>query len=58
MILALAFLAGAGLGAWRARRRGGTPADVAQYGLAHGLAFLVAAAAIALVAALAGFSPS
>lgn len=57
MILAFAFLAGAGLGAWRAKRRGGAPADMVQYGLAHGLAFLVGAAALALVAALAGYAP-
>ena len=57
MILILAFLAGAATGALRARKRGGTTADMVQYGLAHGLAGVVLAAAIALIAALAGYSP-
>jgi hypothetical protein len=57
MILVLAFLIGAVVGARRARQRGGGTADMVQYGLAHGLAFLVAAAALALVAGLAGFAP-
>lgn len=49
MILALAFLAGAGLGALRARRAGGGAADMAQYAAAHGFAALVAVAALALI---------
>ncbi len=57
MTLALAFLAGCALGAWRARARGGATADMVQWGLAHGLAFLAAGAALALVAALFGYSP-
>lgn len=57
MILLLAFIAGVVLGVRRARLRGGATADMVQYGLAHGLAFLVGAAALALVAALAGYSP-
>lgn len=57
MVLILAFLAGAAVGAWRARGRGGSTADMVQYGLAHGLAALVAAAALALIAALAGYAP-
>ena len=57
MALILAFLAGGALGAWRARARGGGTGDMVQWGLAHGLAFLVAAAALALVAALAGYAP-
>lgn len=58
MILTLSFLAGCGVGAWRARQRGGATADLVQWGLAHGLAFLVAAAALALVAGLAGLPPA
>jgi hypothetical protein len=57
MILVLAFAAGVVLGVARARQRGGTRADQVQYGLAHGFAALVGVAAIALVLALAGFSP-
>lgn len=57
MILFLAFAAGFALGALRARRRGGSAADMVQYGFAHGLAGLVLAAALALIAALAGFAP-
>lgn len=57
MILILAFLAGFVFGAMRARRRKGSTADIVQYGFAHGLAFMVAAAGVALIAALAGYSP-
>lgn len=57
MILIFAFILGAGLGALRARRRGGNRADVVQYALAHGVAALVLTAGVALIAALAGFSP-
>lgn len=57
MILILAFGAGCAFGWTRAARRGGVRADQIQYALAHGFAFLVAAAAVALIAALAGFSP-
>ncbi|SEA15066.1 hypothetical protein [Rubrimonas cliftonensis] len=56
MILILAFLAGAALGAFRAKSRGGSVGDMAQYGIAHGFAGLVAAAAVALFAALTGLS--
>ena len=52
MILILAFLAGAALGVIRARRRGGTLADQAQYGLAHGFAVLVAVAFASLISAM------
>lgn len=57
MILILAFFAGFLFGVVRARARGGSTADLAQYGFAHGLAGVVLAAAVALVAALAGYSP-
>ena len=57
MILVLAFLAGAALGVWRARARGGTVADQAQYGLAHGFAVLVATAFVALLLGLFGYAP-
>jgi len=43
MITLAAGLAGAALGAWRARQRGGTGADMAQYGAAHGIAFALVA---------------
>lgn len=49
MILALAFLAGAGLGAFRAKRAGGGSADIAQYAAAHGFAALVATALLAVL---------
>jgi hypothetical protein len=57
MILLLAFIAGFVFGWRRAARRNGSRADRVQYGLAHGLAFLVGAAMLALIAALAGYSP-
>ena len=57
MILILAFCAGAALGVLRARRRGGTLADQAQYGLAHGFAVLVAVAFLSLIAGLFGYAP-
>ncbi|PIP98350.1 MAG: hypothetical protein COW75_00150 [Rhodobacterales bacterium CG18_big_fil_WC_8_21_14_2_50_71_9] len=57
MILIIAFILGVALGAVRARRRGGNRADIVQYGLAHGVAALVLTAGVALIAALAGFSP-
>ncbi len=56
MILILAFLAGAALGAFRAKARGGSVGDMVQYGFAHGFAGLVAAAAVALFAGLSGLS--
>jgi len=57
MILIVAFILGAALGALRASRRGGNRADMVQYALAHGVAALVLTAGAALIAALAGFSP-
>ena len=43
MIVVAAAILGAGFGAWRARTRGGTRADMAQYGAAHGIAFAILA---------------
>lgn len=57
MILILAFLAGAALGVFRARARGGNRADQVQYGLAHGFAGLVLVAVFALMAGLFGLTP-
>lgn len=57
MILVLAFAAGFGLGWTRADRRGGALADRLQWGAAHGFAFLLAAAVLALVLGFAGLSP-
>lgn len=57
MILLIAFIAGAALGVLRARRRGGNRADLVQYGLAHGFAAAILAAAAALIFGLAGVSP-
>lgn len=57
MILILAFAAGVALGVQRARKRGGTRADQIQYGLAHGFAGLVLAAALSLFLGFAGLSP-
>ncbi len=39
MIVIAGALIGAALGAWRARARGGKPADMVQYGAAHAIAF-------------------
>lgn len=57
MTLIVAFILGALLGGFRARRRGGDRADVAQYALAHGVAAAVLVAAAALALGLAGLSP-
>jgi hypothetical protein len=38
MIVIAGFLVGASWGAWTARRRGGTPADMAQYAAGFGIA--------------------
>jgi hypothetical protein len=43
MIELAAAAAGAGLGAWRARRRGGNRLDMAQYGAAHAILFALVA---------------
>ena len=39
MIVIVAALFGAALGAYRAHARGGSRADMAQYGIAHAIAF-------------------
>ena len=39
MIVLAALVLGAGLGAWRAKKRGGNRLDIAQYAAAHGIAF-------------------
>ncbi|MEM0934981.1 MAG: hypothetical protein AAF646_15320 [Pseudomonadota bacterium] len=54
MVVIAAALFGAALGAWRARARGGSRADMVQYGAAHAIAFglLGLFAAIALDAYL------
>lgn len=57
MILLIAFIAGVALGVLRARNRCGSRADMAQYGLAHGFAAAILAAAGALAFGLAGVSP-
>lgn len=41
MIVLAAALFGAALGAYRARARGGSRADMAQYGTAHAIAFAI-----------------
>lgn len=58
MMLLLAFVVGAALGAVRAHRRGGARADMVQYGLAHGFAAAVLLAAGALTLGLFGVSPA
>jgi hypothetical protein len=39
MIVIAGLLLGAGWGVWTAKRRGGTPADMAQYAAGFGIAF-------------------
>ena len=41
MIVLAGLLAGAAWGAWLARRRGGTRADIAQYAAGFGIAFAI-----------------
>jgi hypothetical protein len=43
MIVLAAAIIGAAFGAWRARTRGGSRADMAQYGAGHGIAFAIVA---------------
>ncbi len=57
MVLTLAFLAGFAIGWRRAATRGGTVADRAQYGLAHGFAGVLIMAVAALLLGFAGLSP-
>jgi hypothetical protein len=54
MIFPLAFLLGAVVGWRRAGRRGGDRLDQLQYGAAHGIAFALAAFALALLASRLG----
>ncbi len=41
MIYTIAGLFGIALGAWRAKKRGGNLADMAQFAAGHGIAFLL-----------------
>ena len=41
MIVILGLVLGAALGAWRAKKRQGTTADMIQYGAAHAIAFML-----------------
>lgn len=41
MIVLAGALAGAAYGAWLARKRGGTRADIAQYAAGYGIAFAI-----------------
>lgn len=50
MIVALVTLLGAALGVISARRRGGEPLDMAQYGAAYGIVFGLLAFAASLIA--------
>lgn len=49
MIYSIAGLFGIALGAARAKKRGGNWADIAQYAVAHGIAFLLAGFIITLI---------
>ena len=55
MILPVAFLLGGLLGWNRAAKRGGSTADKLQYGVTHGIAFLLAALLVTLLADMIGF---
>lgn len=48
MIYTFAGLFGVLLGAWRAKKRGGNLADIAQYAAGHGIAFLLIGFVISL----------
>ncbi len=50
MILPIAFVIGMALGWQRATRRGGDRLDKWQYGVAHGIAFTLAALALTILA--------
>lgn len=45
-----AFVIGALIGAWRARKMGGTGLDMLQYGFAHGLALFLFALILTVIA--------
>lgn len=49
MFVMAALICGAALGAWRAKSRGGTGFDIAQYAAIHGLFFAVAAIFITVI---------
>ncbi len=52
MIVIVAALAGAILGAFNAKRRGGKAADMAQYAIAHAIIFALLAYLAAIIARL------
>jgi len=43
VLVLLALVVGAGLGAWRAKRRGGKGLDMAQYAVAHAIPLMLVA---------------
>lgn len=49
MIYTIAGLLGIVLGAWRAKKRGGNAADMAQFAVAHCIAFLLLGFIITLI---------
>lgn len=49
MIYTIAGLFGVALGAFRAKKRGGNLADMAQFAAAHGIAFLLVGFVITLI---------
>ena len=55
MILPLAFLIGAGLGWYRAAKRGGTTLDKLQYGAAHGFALFLLTLTVTILLDIIGF---
>jgi uncharacterized protein HemY len=49
MIYTFAGLFGLLLGGWRAKKRGGNWADIAQYAVGHGIAFMLVGFVISLM---------
>jgi hypothetical protein len=49
MIVIVAFCAGAALGAFRAKKRGGNRLDMAQYGAVHGIGFALLAIFLTII---------
>lgn len=49
MLVLIAFVLGAAVGWWRARRRAGDRLDRLQYGAVHGIAFALAAVILLVI---------
>ncbi len=49
MYLVAIALAGALIGGWRAKKRGGKPGDIATWAIGHGIAFVIAVVVVLML---------